>query len=90
MHKEEEKALKAEREAYDPEIDPAQMKVVSLVNAFTNNCRASNQPMLVEPVNQRLLNSIVKGQEEKRAPELIERQPRGDPMTYNYDAKDAA
>ena len=46
--------------------------------------------MLIEPVNQRLLNSIVRGQEEKRAPELIERQPRGDPMTYHYDAKDAA
>jgi len=66
------------------------MKVVALVGAFTKNCRASNQPMLVEPVNQRLLNSIVKSQEEKRAAELFERQPRGDPMTYHYDAKDAA
>jgi len=36
------------------------------------------------------LNGIVKGQEEKRAAELIERQPRGDPMAYNYDARDAA
>ena len=46
--------------------------------------------MLIEPVNQKLLNSIVKSQEEKRANELIMRQPRGDPMAYNYDAKDAA
>lgn len=90
VHKAEEKALQREKEAYDPEIDPTQMKVVSLVNAFTKNCRASNQPMLVEPANQKLLNSIVKTQEEKRAAELIERQPRGDPMTYHYDAKDAA
>ena len=66
------------------------MKVESLVNAFTKNCRASNQPMLIEPINQKLLNSIVKGQEEKKANELIQRIPRGDPMAYNYDAKDAA
>ena len=32
----------------------------------------------------------MKSQEEKRANELIMRQPRGDPMAYNYDSKDAA
>jgi len=90
VYKAEDLSKKKEREAHDPEIDPAQMKVVSLVHAFQNNCRASNQPMLMEPVNQKLLNSLVKHQEEKRASELIQRQPRGDPMMYHYDAKDAA
>lgn len=51
VYKAEELEAKREREAYDPEIDPAQMRVESLVNAFTKNCRASNQPMLIEPVN---------------------------------------
>jgi hypothetical protein len=90
VHTAEEKARRREKEAIDPSIEPSQVKVVSLIGAFTKNARSNNQPMLVDPADQRLLNSIVRGKEGKRASELIQRQPRGDPMTYHYDAKDAA
>lgn len=71
-------------------MDPAQIKVVSLIGAITKNNRAVNQPMLVVPAEQRLLNAIQKSKEGKRASELIHRNPRGDQMSYHYDAKDAA
>ena len=49
-----------------------------------------NQPMIEEPVKTKLLNKIVQSQDNKSAADLIQREPKGDAMNYNYDVKDAS
>ena len=51
----------------DALVDPAKMRVSTLVEAFKVTQRRMHDPMLVEPMEQKLMDKIQRGQRRKTA-----------------------
>ena len=64
------------------DCDPKNMKVQDLFQAFQTNYRSSNQPMLQEPKQLKVLNQLIQRQPDIKADSLLVRHPKGDANEY--------